>query len=88
MKGLLSVLSILLLAGCADFKTLEELEFAALQSGDWSAVELREKSIARRKARHSMRCPSGLLPVCEQRGRRARCTCTSRDDFENIMGGL
>lgn len=87
MKGLLSIFSILLLVGCADFKTLEELEFAALQSGDWFAVEQREKNIARRKAQQGIRCPSGLLPLCEQRGRRARCSCTSRDEIQVLLGG-
>ena len=87
MKGLLSIFSILLLVACADFKTLEELEFAALQSGDWSAVEQRENNIARRKAQQGIKCPSGLLPICDQRGRRARCSCTSHDDLEVLLGG-
>lgn len=87
MKGLPLALSIILLAGCADLKTLEELEFAALQSGDWSAVEQREKNIARRKARQGIRCPSGSIPVCVDRGNRSRCSCDSYDDVRIMLGG-
>ncbi len=87
MKGLLLALSIILSAGCADLKTLEELEFAALQSGDWSAVEQREKNIARRKARQGVRCPSGSIPVCVDRGTRTRCSCNSREEIRDMFGG-
>jgi len=87
MKGPFLALSIVLLAGCADIKTLEELEFAALQSGDWSAVEQREKNIARRKARQVARCPSGSIPVCVNRGNRTRCSCNSHDEVLDTFGG-
>lgn len=87
MKELLLAASLVVLAGCAEFKTLEELEFAALQSGDWSAVEQREKNIARRKAQRGIQCPSGEIPVCVERVRGSRCSCTSRDDIERMLGG-
>lgn len=87
MKGLLLVLSILLLAGCAEFQTLEELEFTALQSGDWSQVERRENNIARRTAQRAIQCPSGSMPVCEERARGERCSCMSRDDVARMLGG-
>jgi len=87
MKGLLIALSTLLLVACADFRTLEELEFAALQSGDWSAVDRREKNIARREAQRGIQCPAGKIPVCDQRGQRTSCNCTSRDGIEDLLGG-
>ncbi len=87
MKGLIVVVAVLLF-GCADLKTLENLELAALQSGDWSAVERREKNVARRKARQAISCPAGDIPVCVQRVRGQRCSCTSRDEIENMLRGF
>lgn len=87
MKGLLLVMSIILLAGCAEFQTLEELEFAALQSGDWSQVQRRENNIARRTAQSAIQCPSGAMLVCEERARGERCSCMSRDEVARMLGG-
>ena len=68
MKGFL-VIAAVLLVGCAPAKTLEELEFAALASGDWSAVEKREQNIERRKRQRSVSCGSDYVPVCTERAR-------------------
>ena len=87
MKGLLLALSMLFLAACADFQTLEELEFAALQSGDWTAVERREKSIARRKANRGYQCPGDTIAICEQRAGANRCSCSSSDRIGEILAG-
>lgn len=86
MKGLL-LFTAVLLVGCADLETLEELELAALQSGDWSAVERRERNIARREAQRGISCPSRSIAVCEQRVRGSRCSCVSRDAVEDMLGG-
>ena len=85
MKGILLALSPLLLAACAEFQTLEELEFAALQSGDWSQVERREKNITRRNAQRAIQCPTGAMLVCEERVRGKRCSCMSRDDVNRML---
>jgi hypothetical protein len=74
-----------LLFGCAEVKTLEELELAAIQSGDWSAVEKREQSMARRKARRGPSCPSGSIAVCEVRGGDRQCQCASDDSFRRLF---
>lgn len=87
MKGLIALSAVLLL-GCADIKTLEELELTALQTGDWSAVNAREQSIARREARRGPSCPSGQIAVCEKQGRTDRCQCTSRDDLRDLFGSF
>lgn len=87
MKGFL-VIAAVLLVGCAPAKTLEELEFAALASGDWSAVEKREQNIERRKRQRSVSCGSEYVPVCTERARGTVCKCWSQQDFEEWMGAL
>ena len=87
MKGLI-VLVMGFLVGCAEFKTLEELEFAALESGDWSAVSQRERMIAKRKARSSPRCPSGSILVCQGRTRDRGCYCGSEEHVSEILRGF
>jgi len=87
MKGLI-VAWALLLAGCAQVKTLEELEFAALESGDWSAVEKREKNMERRKRQRGMSCGRNKIALCEQRVRGPVCSCQSRDDIDDLLGRL
>jgi len=87
MKGLV-ILTMALLVGCAEVRTLEELELAAMQSGDWSAVERRERAVARRAQRGSTLCPSGSIPVCDQRPGETRCHCTSQEDLRAIFERL
>lgn len=87
MKGII-ILMLALLVGCAEVTTLEDLELAAMQSGDWSAVERRERAVARRAQRSRTDCPSGSIPVCEQRPGETRCHCTSQDDVRAIFERL
>ncbi len=87
MKGLL-VLSVALLVGCADLKTLEELELAALESGDWSAVERRERALAKRRARAANSCPRGYILVCGSRVMQKECYCSSHDSVRDFLEGL
>lgn len=84
MRGLM-VLGVALLFGCAEHKTLEELELAALQSGDWTAVERRERAIEKRKARRGFVCGQGAIAVCETRGGDTRCECASQDSVERAL---
>ena len=87
MKGLV-VLTMALLVGCVEFKTLEELEFAALESGDWSAVHQRERKIAKREAQKAARCPSGHIRVCRNRVRDEQCYCASEEHVSEILRGF
>lgn len=87
MKGLI-VVAAALLVGCAPNKTLEELEFAALASGDWSAVEKRERNIERRKKERSVSCGADSVPVCQERSRGTICKCWSQQEIEDWMGSL
>lgn len=88
MKVFFVVLWVVLLVGCAELKTLEELEFAALESGDWSAVELREKNMERRKQKRGVSCAAGEIALCEQRVRGMVCQCQSRRDVDDLLGRL
>ena len=85
MKVMLVVSLFLVLAGCTAAPTLEELEFAALESGDWSEVRKRERAIARREARIAQQCPVGRVRVCVKRAAGNNCGCVARDAFEDAF---
>ena len=85
MKKLFVVSLFLVLAGCTTAPTLEELEFAALESGDWSEVKKRERAIARREARMAKQCPVGRMRVCVKRAAGNQCGCVARDEFQDIF---
>jgi hypothetical protein len=69
------VLVALLLVGCASGPTLEELEDAALVSGDWTAVEEREQALQRRGRHHRIDCSAGYVGVCIEHASTSRCQC-------------
>ncbi len=85
MKIMLVVSLFLVLAGCTAAPTLEELEFAALESGDWSEVKKRERAIARREARIAEQCPAGRVRVCVKRIAGNDCGCVGREAFQDIF---
>ncbi len=78
MKGLGIFFLVLMLGGCAAGPTLEELEDQAVLTGDWSQVEKRERTIARRKADEPLDCANGYVSYCETRIAKTRCSCVSR----------
>lgn len=71
------MLALILLAGCAGYTPLEQLEAEALLSGDWSAVEKRERLEVRRNLHSSMRCPAGTIGYCEPYLAADRCSCVN-----------
>lgn len=77
----LSVFALVLLSACATGPTLEELEDQAMLTGNWAAVEHRERSLARRQARQGLQCPAGYLSYCEDRYGDARCSCVPQDSI-------
>lgn len=85
MKGLMILFTVLLL-GCAEVRTLEELELSALRSGDWSAVEARERALARRAVQRGAACANGDIAVCETRLGTQRCSCGSREAVADMLG--
>lgn len=85
MKAWLIVSLFLVLAGCTAAPTLEELEFAALESGDWSEVHKRERAMARRASRTAQQCPIGRVRLCVRRAVRNECGCVARDEFQGFF---
>ncbi len=84
MKGLILFIAVMLV-GCSQYQTLEELELAALESGDWSAVEQRERLIEKRRARRGLNCGAGRILVCENRGTGSQCFCSSDENVRAFL---
>ena len=85
MKVLGLVLLCCLLGGCGTYQTLEELEQQAYLTGDWSAVEQRERIIAKRRQQTGLMCPSGKTRYCERWGATERCACMNRDSLRDML---
>ena len=77
----LVLLGVIFLSGCGSFQSLDQLEDQAFLTGDWSAVESRERLIAKRKARSGLQCPAGQVGFCEKRTGRSRCGCVDRGEL-------
>lgn len=75
----------ILLGACAPIPTLDELQSEALQTGDWSEVERREKIMRVRQARSGPQCPDGATGYCEQSGGDVQCACYSTDVLRSSM---
>lgn len=82
---LLLIALLFVLAGCAAGPTLEQLESQAMLTGDWSAVERRERSIERRRQRAGIQCPSGMTAYCEAYAGHRRCTCISSSALSSVL---
>ncbi len=87
MKGIVTFILVLMLGGCAAVPTLEELEDQALLTGDWSQVEKRERTIARRLAGAGEPpiCASGYISVCQTQIGTTRCGCVSRSAMRDVF---
>lgn len=79
LTKILSVFIFLAAAGCTASPTTEELETQALLTGDWSQVEKRERSVARRMARQGPSCPKRHIAVCIDRFHDNICSCVQTD---------
>jgi len=90
VKGTL-ILTLIVLAGCAGHIPLEQLEEKALLTGDWSAVEKRERLEVSRNLHSSMRCPPETIAYCRRYSRldrdfRAdRCSCASSTEISSLL---
>ena len=82
-----TVLVLFVLVGCAAQPTMDELETQAFITGDWSAVESRERAIARRALRSSRNCPAGYVTYCEESFSSSRCSCLKRDSLSIVLTG-
>ena len=82
----LVLLGVLILTGCASYQTLEQLETQAFLTGDWSAVEQRQRIIAKRQALRGVQCPTGYVAFCEKRmGRLHRCSCVQNEQIRALL---
>ena len=80
---------LLFLVGCAPMKSMEQLENEAMMTGDWSAVEDRERAIARKAERQGVKlnCPSGYISFCQNYAGIDRCGCVSRRGMRDMFAG-
>lgn len=85
MKTMITLLALVVLTGCGSMKTLEELEAEALLSGDWSAVELRERQTARRNLNSSIYCPPGRIGYCEAEFGKTECSCVDQERLNAFL---
>lgn len=82
----LVLLGVLFLTGCISVPTLEQLEQQAFLTGDWSAVEQRQRIIAKRQALRGTNCPSGFMAYCEKRmGQEDRCGCVNNEQMRTLL---
>jgi hypothetical protein len=82
MKGI-TILLLVLLAGCATYTPLEQLEAEAFATGDWSLVEQRERMISWQNARRGANCPDRMFSLCETGLGETRCQCVSTASFRS-----
>ncbi len=81
MRGIVTLLlmaGMVTMAGCASTQpSMAELEAEALETGDWSAVERRERMQAKGFA-GIPDCPGRMIATCERFGVQQRCTCLTQ----------
>lgn len=84
----LAIIGVLFLTGCGSFTSLEDLEHQAMLTGDWSAVEERERVIARRKERAGIQCPSGYVSYCQRNVGSNDCQCIDNDVMRDVLASF
>ncbi len=74
------IMALCLLVGCSARPTVDELEAEALGTGDWSAVEKRQRMDRRMGlVDPSHQCPNGEVLLCSKKGENENCECVSSD---------
>ena len=84
MKGII-ILALSFLVGCAPMVPLEQLETQALLTGDWTAVEKRERAIAWRNRHRPIQCPPGTIVYCVTDVMDERCGCVSSKAIRTLF---
>lgn len=87
MKQVILIVSLLILSGCGTYVPMEELRAQALSTGDWTAVERRERTIANRNARTGLGCPAGTMAMCETGVDGEECYCVDRSTASRMFTG-
>lgn len=83
-----ALLGVFFVTGCGTFTSMEELERQAMLSGDWSAVEARERILARREARFGHQCPVGQVSYCESYVGEMNCKCITNDSMRDVLAAF
>jgi hypothetical protein len=86
MKGII-ILALVLMAGCGTFTPLEQLEEAALLTGDWSAVEQRERIMARSQFWAGPQCQGEQIHFCHTSGASTNCECVEPRVARSFVDG-
>ena len=88
MRGLarlLLVAGMVTMMGCASTQpTMAQLEAEALATGDWTAVERRERNQANAFS-GVPDCPGRMVATCERFGVKQRCTCLTQAAVRSRM---
>lgn len=86
MTRLGMIVCLFALTACAGHTPMQQLEAEALRSGDWSAVQQRERMIARQRGKADL-CPDGQMAVCVRQVGPERCQCINRAGFGRMASG-
>jgi len=69
---------LIIVVGCAQRPTLDQLEDEALVTGKWTTVERREELIKKRLESTAPGCPVGLSKKCFEELSGIQCYCIKR----------
>ncbi len=84
----ITILALVFLAGCTTYPPLEQLEAEALVTGDWAAVEKRERVIAWRQQRQGIQGPGQQINFCQKSVGTTRCECVEQDELRLFLEGF
>ncbi len=76
------IVALCLLVGCTARPTIEELETAALETGDWAAVEKREHIDKNWGVLQTdSKCSGDKVEICHTKSAQKVCNCVSPHDL-------
>ena len=76
------ILALCLLVGCSTRPTIEELEAEALDTGDWSAVEKRQRMDEKwGVVKSDSACRGDKVEICQTKSKQEFCDCVSPHDL-------
>ena len=79
---LAGIIALCFLVGCTARPTLEELEADALATGDWAAVEKRERMDEKwGVVKTDSKCPGSKVEICQTKLAQEVCDCVSPHDL-------
>lgn len=74
----LCTLMVAIAAGCASRQSMDELELEAMRTGDWSAVEQRQRMDRKMGLNDpDNACDNDSVLLCSKKGARESCECVT-----------